>query len=236
MKPNSERFGRPVPATWRVVLVFVLGCLFGGRLRKWLYRKLCGYRIARDAIIGHAYIQVSEAMIGQGARIGTLTVIRNLEHLVLKDGARIGTFNWVFGMLPSTTYFVDEPERFSALILETEASLTSRHIIDATNTVTIGEFATVAGFRSQILTHGIDVASNRQRSAKIVIGENSMIGTGAIILKGSRIPSRSIVAAGSTFRGDGGEPGGLWSGVPAQRVGEMDINSQYFHRRNGHVL
>lgn len=223
------------PAAWRPLAAVLFGSLLGARGRASLYRWLCGYSIARNAHVGLALISVAEAELLSEARVGHGTVIRNLERLHLAPKARIGTFNWVFGMLPSERYFVDEPERFSALIMETDASITSRHIVDCTNTVTIGEFATVAGFHSQILTHGIDVASNRQTSAPITIGHHAMVGTRVVLLKGSNVPDRAVVGAGSVFRGSSNETGGLWSGVPAKRVRNLDETGVYFTRTSGHV-
>lgn len=224
-----------VPATWRVALACGLGAILGSSARRFLYRRLCGYLIASDVEFGVAYVQVAAAEFGPCSKIGSFTIVRNLEQLILGPSARIGTFNWIFGMLPSERYFADEPNRLSALVLEEEASLTSRHIVDATNKVTIGAYATVAGFRSQLLTHGIDVKTNIQSSAPISIGSYAMIGTGAILLKGAQVPSRSVVAAGSVFRETSAADPGLWSGVPAIKVRELDETGAYFTRTEGRV-
>lgn len=229
--PDAPR----LPANWRPLVAVLLGSLLGGRGRAALYRRLCGYRIAKDASVGIALIAVAQADLDAGARIGHFTIVRNLERLSLAPKARIGTFNWIFGMLPSTRYFTDEPDRLSALIMEEDASLTSRHIVDCTNTVTLGAFSTVAGFYSQLLTHGIDVATNRQTSAPICVGRHAMIGTRVILLKGARVPDRAVVGAGSVFRGAPDGSGGLWSGVPATRVRAIDENGAYFTRTMGHV-
>ena len=223
------------PATWRPLVAVLFGSLFGARGRAVMYRRLCGYRIAKDASVGIALIVVAEADLQSGARIGHFTIVRNLERLSLAPKARIGTFNWIFGMLPSTRYFTDEPERSSALIMDEDASLTSRHIVDCTNTVTLGAFSTVAGFYSQILTHGIDVDTNRQTSAPIRVGHHAMVGTRVILLKGAQVPDRAVVGAGSVFRGAPEGTGGLWSGVPAERVREIDETGAYFTRTIGHV-
>ncbi len=224
------------PSSWRPLLALLLGAALGGRARAFFYRRLCGYTIAPDATIGLAFVSVAEAEFGSGSRIGHFTIVRNLERLSLAPGARIGTFNWVFGMLPSERHFTDEPDRLSALVMEEEASLTSRHIVDCTNTVTLGAFSTVAGFYSQILTHGIDVATNRQTSAPIMVGRHAMVGTRIVLLKGARVPERAVVGAGSVFRDAPDESGGLWSGVPATRVRDIDESGAYFTRATGHVL
>lgn len=222
-------------ARWRPLLALMLGAILGARIRRKLYCRLCGYSIAPDANIGLALISVTHAEIGLGSQIGHFTIIRNLDSLVLGPEARIGTFNWVFGMPPSKEHFVDELDRRSILIMEEGSALTSRHIIDCTAAVTIGCYATVAGFNSQILTHGIDVGTNRQSSRPINIGRYAMVGSRVVLLKGSRVPDRAIIGAGSVFRGAPEGSGGLWSGVPATRVREIDEDGAYFTRTSARV-
>ncbi len=44
-------------------------------------------------------------------------------------------------------------------------------LIDCTARVRIGAFATIGGFRSQLLTHSIDFEAGRQTAEPIEIGE-----------------------------------------------------------------
>jgi acetyltransferase-like isoleucine patch superfamily enzyme len=213
----------------------VIGSIFGGRGRATLYRMLCRYSIAHDATIGLSLISASRVDIASRCRVGHFSFVRNVEHLSLASECRIGTFNWIFGMLPSSRHFAEETDRVSALVMHQGSSITSRHIVDCTNTVTIGAFSTVAGFYSQILTHGIDIGNNRQVSSPVTVGKHAMIGTRAVILKGAHVPDRAVVGAGSVFRGTPDSTGGLWSGVPARRVLDLDQSSPYFTRRDGHV-
>lgn len=224
-----------IPSLWRPLTAMFLGTFFGRLGRIFLYKRLCGYDIAKSADIGFSFIRIAQAEIGSGSKIGHLTVIRNLEKLVLEPDVVIGTFNWIFGMLPSTEYFTAEPQRQSILIMRKGSALTSRHIVDCTATVTIGAYATVAGYGSQIITHGIDIKTNRQSSGAVLIGDYAMIGTRVIVLKNARIPDRSVVGAGSTFMGAPESSGGLWSGVPAKRVREIDENVEYFNRTHSRV-
>lgn len=231
---QTRTASRP-PAKWRPFAAVILGSVFGGRGRAALYRRLCRYSIARDATIGLSLISASKVDIANQCRVGHFSIVRNVEHLSLASGSRIGTFNWIFGMLPSTRHFTEEADRVSALVMHEGASITSRHIVDCTNKVTIGAFSTVAGFYSQILTHGIDIRTNRQVSSPVTVGMHAMIGTRAVILKGARVPDRTVVGAGSVFRGAPDGTGGLWSGVPARRVLDLDQSSEYFTRTDGHV-
>ncbi len=115
------------------------------------------------------------------------------------------------------------------------SNLTSRHYVDCSNHVQIGEFATVAGARSQILTHAIDFRRCRQVSAPVQIGKYCFVGTACVMLKGARLPDYSVLAANSTLARAFEDPFTLYSGVPATAVRVMDRDSLYFHRECGYV-
>ena len=217
-------------------LVFLLGFLAGGRGRRFLYSRLLGYEIAPGAAIGICFIRVHRLRLETGARIGHFTFLRNADEVRLGENARIGTFNWIYGMPGrSDRHFTEEADRQSVFVMERESSLTSRHIVDCPNKVTIGAFTTVAGFRSQILTHGIDLDPVRHSSVPVTIGPYCMIGTGAILLKGASLPEGTVIGAGSTVRGTLDEPHCLYSGVPAVKIKQLDPAAAYFTRTAGPV-
>jgi acetyltransferase-like isoleucine patch superfamily enzyme len=135
----------------------------------------------------------------------------------------------------SRKHFRSETDRDPALRLDRHAALTSRHFLDCSNFVHIGEFATVAGARSQILTHAIDYKSNRQVSAPVSIGRFCFVGTGCVLLKGARLPDYSILAANSSLAKGYDEPFTLYSGVPAMPGKSLDRDAGYFHRSRGYV-
>ena len=115
------------------------------------------------------------------------------------------------------------------------AAMTSRHYVDCSNRVDIGDFATLAGARSQILTHAIDFNRNRQVSAPVRIGRYCFVGTSCVVLKGAELPDCSVLAAGSSLARAYGEPFTLYSGVPALPVKELDRDAEYFRRVRGFV-
>lgn len=225
-----------MPSNFKVLLVFCLGLFLGENARKWLFVNILGYNVSPEASIGNCLVRVANVRLGKGCRIGHFTMIRNLETLEMATNARIGTFNWIFGMIDAENqHFQIESKRESALILGEDSSLTSRHIIDCTDTVKVGSFSTVAGFRSQILTHGIDVSKNRQSCSKVTIGNYCMIGTGCILLKGSIVPEGTLLSAGSVFRGSPKLTHQIYSGNPAEPVKPLDPNKAYFLRSVGSV-
>ena len=108
-------------------------------------------------------------------------------------------------------------------------------IIDCTDSVELGRFATFAGFRSQILTHSIDLKLNRQRARPVRIGEYCFIGTGCILLPGTDIAGRIIVAAGTTCSGAVGIEGSI-VGVGKSQIKPVDLRGYgYFERSEGVV-
>jgi acetyltransferase-like isoleucine patch superfamily enzyme len=115
-------------------------------------------------------------------------------------------------------------------------ALNARHYVDCCNRVEIGEFATIAGARSQILTHAIDFKLNRQASAPVRIGRYCFVGTACVVLKGADLPECSVLAAGSTLARAYEETFTLYSGVPAQPVKALDRDAGYFRRECGYVV
>jgi acetyltransferase-like isoleucine patch superfamily enzyme len=219
----------------RPSLFFVLSPLLGARGRLFLARRLFNARIAEGAVIGIALIDATRIQLDQNSSIGHFSVIRNLDALVLEKDARIGTFNWIFGAR-GARHFASRPERTSVLVLREGASVTSRHILDCTDRIDIGAFSTVAGFRSQVLTHSIDVISNRQECSPVVIGPYSFIGSGAVLLKGARFPARAVLAAGSVYSGRSGEEHQIYSGVPAKPVKRLPEDAVYMRRTTPRVV
>ncbi len=105
------------------------------------------------------------------SHIGHLTVCKGLDLLRLGPYASIGRANWITGLpAGSPKHFVDQDDRRPRLLIGEHAAITNRHLIDCTDTVSIGDFSTFAGFRSQILTHSIDIEACCQTSAPVSIG------------------------------------------------------------------
>lgn len=194
-----------------------------------------GYDIAPDARIGFSLLRVGACRLASGARIGHLTLIKGLSRLQIGEDASLGNLNWVTGFPQSdAVHFRHVTDRDPALVLEAHAAITSRHLIDCTDRVTIGAFATFAGFRSQILTHAIDFRSSRQSCAPVSIGRYCFVGTGCILLKGSVLPDQSILAAGSVLNRPMTEPGLLYGGTPAVPLRPVNAGG-YFTRQRGFV-
>jgi hypothetical protein len=203
-------------------------------LRRRILTVLCGWDLAKDAHIGIAAISAKRLELAPGSRIGHLTVCRGVESLVLGQRALIGKANWITGAARGHASFGDN--RLPELVLDKDAAITSQHLIDCTDRIHIGQFATLGGWRSQVLTHALDVESNRQTCRPILIGEYSFIGTRVILLPGARVPARSVVAAGSVVTSALDEECMTYAGVPARPVKSLSGKELYFSRSVGRVL
>jgi acetyltransferase-like isoleucine patch superfamily enzyme len=121
------------------------------------------------------------------------------------------------------------------LTLGAHAAVTKSHHLDCTDRIDIGAFTTLAGYRSQLLTHSIDLAHNRQDAAPIVIGEYCFVGTAVVVLGGARLPARSVLGAKALLNHAHVEPGWLYAGVPARPVQALPEDAAYFRRTTGFV-
>jgi len=77
--------------------------------------------------------------------------------------------------------------------------ITDAHEIDCSDRVQLGDFAAVAGFRSQILTHSLNLVKDRFETSPVEVGDRSAVMSGCILLSGTRVPRRCIVSAGSVI-------------------------------------
>jgi len=217
------------------LIISAVSLLFPWRMRRWLLQVVCKYSIDRDARIGLSLIGCPSLRMAPASRIGHFCVIKGSD-VEMGAHASIGDFNWVSGLpLQNDRHFRTEIDRHPTFKLDRHAAVTSRHFVDCSNSVHIGEFSIVAGARSQILTHAIDYKAGRQVSAPVRIGRYCFVGTGCIVLKGARLPDCSILAAGSCLARSFDEPLSLYSGVPATRVKALDPDAAYFHRQHGFV-
>jgi acetyltransferase-like isoleucine patch superfamily enzyme len=145
--------------------------------------------------------------------------------------------NWITGFPLGTgsRHYAEDSERKPQLIVSRHAAITSRHLIDCTDEVTIGAFSIFAGFRSQILTHSIDLKESRQRCQPVRIGHHCFVGTASVLLAGSALPDGSVLAAHSLLADCCETPNTLYGGVPAKAIKPIESDAKFFNRTTGYV-
>lgn len=205
-------------------------------LRRAALQWLCGYRLHPTSRIGLALVYPEELVMEAHASIGHLTVVKGLKRLDMGAHATIGRGNWITGFpAGNKTFFAHQEDRIPELVLGAQSAITHRHIIDCTSSVRIGAFTTVAGYRSQILTHSIDLMDCRQSSAPVRIGEYCFVGTDCVLLGGSVLPSYSALGAKSLLNKAQAQTHCLYAGVPAKEVKSLEPDLKYFQREVGFV-
>jgi acetyltransferase-like isoleucine patch superfamily enzyme len=208
-------------------------------LRRRALQMLFGFSIHKTAFISRFTLVLAERVeMGPKSRIESFTVCKGLTLLRLEENAFIGALNWItaFPLGSQSRHFDLDRERKPQLIVEQQAAITNRHLIDCTDEVRIGAFSTFAGYRSQILTHSIDLNEARQRCRAVHIGHHCFVGTGCIVLGGSSLPDRSVLGAHSLLVSRLETPDYLYGGVPAKPIKPVDQDAKYFSRETGYVL
>lgn len=200
-------------------------------IRRYILNKFYHYQIHPTAHIGLSYIYPKQLIMGEGARIGHLNVAIHLEKIQMDKNCSISQKNWITGFpLKDKSNFQDFPNRKPYLIMKEDSSITKQHHIDCTDMVIVGEFTTIAGYGTQILSHSFSLEKNSQACAPIQIGHHCWVGTRSIILPGSVLPPQSVLGAGAVLQRKYTESFVLYGGVPAKYIKKMDETYEFFHR------
>ncbi len=205
------------------------------RLQRLVYRRLLGYDIDPRARIGRSFVDVDRLQMFEGAAIGSLTVIRGCEDVIMREEAVIGPLVWVNSVRKDKGYFAGQ-DRHCALIMDRGSAITCLHLLDCCDTIEFGAYSAMAGFGSQLLTHSMDFARMKQTAKPVRIGHHTLVGTSSVILPGVTIPESSIVGAGSVVTKSFDDGPQLYAGVPA--VARRPLNPEllpYFTRTQSHV-
>lgn len=203
------------------------------RLLNWRY----GWSISSSARIGKSIILAQKLIMGPHSRIHHVVFCKAIDLLELGEDSGIAPLTYIAGFSTRDKRFFKYVDyRRCELVLGAHAGITSRHFVDCNGGVYIGDFTTVAGIRTQILTHSIDIYKNRQDAKPIFIGKCCFLGTGCILLPGSKLPDYSVLGAGSVLTKAYEEVGMLYAGSPAKAIRAIDIEkTPYFHRQK-HVV
>jgi acetyltransferase-like isoleucine patch superfamily enzyme len=215
---------------FRVLGVLLAVVMPASRFKNHLLSVVPGWSIAASAHVGHSVLQVVELSLGEGSSVGSLCFVRGLRRLELHDNALLGNLNLVSA---AAAFDLGHGQR-GTLILGAESAITNRHYLDCSGGIQVGRLATIAGCRSTVLSHQIDLASNRPTTASVMIGDRCFVGSNAAIVSGSQLPDDSVLAMGALLRPGLTQKGRLYGGVPARDLGPAK-NEGYRTRSAGPV-
>jgi acetyltransferase-like isoleucine patch superfamily enzyme len=218
----------------RVGLLLIGFLVPPGGLKNWMLSLLKSVDVHRSAYVGHILMFGVEAItLGPRSRIGPWNLIRGLKELRLDANASIGSFN-TLSSAPAYALFPDDGRR-ARLEVGSETAITNRHYLDCSGGVMLGPFTTLAGVRSTVLSHAIDLGSNRSVVRPVTIGARCFLGSNVSIVPGASIADDIVVGMGSVVAGVLGERGHLYAGVPAKDKGEAR-NRAYVRRARGRAI
>lgn len=195
----------------RKILLLLVAMMPFNKLRIILYRSLFNYRISFDSRIGMLnYLNLSECDI-TGGSIGRLNMIRarslkmelgshidrfsrftDVNNIGLGVNSRIMTRNRFIGTPPGLTPFKNY-ENFS---VGRDSNLTSGHLFDLSDSITVGDDVTFGGRGTEVWTHGFDL-NHVKIQAPVVVGNNVYVGSGCIIMPGAKIADSVSIGGGT---------------------------------------
>ena len=209
----------------------LLAAILPGPRKRFIYRRIFGYQIGRNARIGFAlldcrnfsvgdessishcvvFLRCGDVRIGAHVNIGPLNVFRGGDRIELSDFCQLLRLNTI-NAIPENDC-VNSPQ--SIFTLGYGSVVTAEHRIDFTDQVTIGRCTTIAGRNSSIWTH------NRRSGSSVLIGDFCYIGSEARMAPGVHIGDCCIVGLGAVVTRGKIESNWLIGGVPARQVRKL---------------
>ncbi len=218
------------------VLVQITLFIFPWSIRRIILNKIFNFQISKSASIKYSIILAKRLIMKDDSIINSFTFCNNIDLLELEQNSRIGTFNYITGFSTSSNkHFSHVKDRACKLKIGKHSAITTRHYLDCTGCIMIGEFSTFAGLKSQILTHSIDINNNRQDAKIVVIGDYCFVGTNCVILPGAVLPDFSVLGASSMLNKEYAEKWMLYGGNPAKPIKNLSNKCEYFNRIKGFV-
>ena len=212
--------------TLRARLTSLTWLLPPSRAKNALLRGL-GHRVHPTARLGVCLVHaVPRFDVGADSVIGHGNVFRALRAVDIGSDAIVGQFNW-FSVAPSLR--LPDDGTAGTLRLGDHAVLTNRHYVDCSGGVRLARFGTLGGVRCTVLSHSVDLATGRQTLAEVTLAEHAFVSTNSLVMAGSRLAERAVLAAGSVTALHGEyDRNTLYGGVPAKPIRAID--GAYFHR------
>ena len=179
------------------------------------FLRFLGWKIEQNVNIGFSFLHIKYAYLKKNVSIGHLNFI-NIPILCMNQGAYIQNLNRIIGPFylqidefaaignMNTLKRASHPISWGKSIVKIGkgSKITSRHIIDCTRPVRIGEYSILAGMGSQIWTHGYIHAPegpDRYRiDGSVNIGNNVYIGSSSVINPGVCIADKITIGSHAT--------------------------------------
>ncbi|GHD45392.1 hypothetical protein D9V29_13210 [Mycetocola manganoxydans] len=204
--------------TFRAAALLAVWLLPASQSKNRLLRRL-GHEVHAAALARPNVVwKVDSVVLASGSRIGKWNLIKNMRAVTVGASASVGRLN----VISAHPVYARLYPSGASLTLGANAYITSRHQMDCSGSLSLGEFSALAGHDSRVMSHSVDMAMDAQVAHPVVIGDRSFVGTRCLLLGGASLPDLSVLAAGSVLtRGRQVGESGLWAGVPAKHKGPV---------------
>jgi acetyltransferase-like isoleucine patch superfamily enzyme len=174
------------------------------------------------ARIGHFnVVQVDKILMRKESFIKTRNRIRGAMNLIMGVESVIANSNSIFRALSPITY------GNGTLKLGRLALIVTKHNLDCTRSITIGDYTTIGGIRSQFWTHGyFHGPKGKERiriDGEIIVRNNVYVGTGCIFNPGVEIAENINIGGGACISKSLQRPG-MYVAQPLRYI-EKEIGS-----------
>lgn len=177
-------------------LCLAIGVMPRCLLKNFLLSKL-GWKVDKGSSIGITiFWNVGELILGRGARIGSLNVFRDVNHVFLDSDSTLGNLNWI-----SASPVLGNLGLTSGINLGKGSVITNRHYCDVSGGFSIGEGSALTGVRSTVITHGVNPITSTQELKAVRVGMHSLIGSNAIFVPGASVGDYQVFGMGSLISG-----------------------------------
>ena len=209
---------------YQKLALLLIGLLPASRIKNVLMN-LHGCNIGKDCKIEpNIFLRTRNIKLEQGSSIGLGNVFRDLNKLHLGQGSTIRNFNWI-----SASPVLERKGGGSSLTLGKMTSVTSRHYFDCSGGILLGDFTTIAGVRSTLISHQIDIKRGEQSVSPINIGKYCLISSNSAVCPGVFIEDFTVVGMGTVLAGEYCVQKSLIVG-PKGQIKKIEISGEYFER------
>lgn len=188
-------------------------CLFllPSSFNRLIFKRSKNVKISPKAKIGFSFIRCNKLELGNNAKIGHLNFIKITGGVIMKSDTSIHHLNFIkgdFQIQLENGAWINNQNKISSishsyhkiyLKLGEKAAIGVNHLLDMTDSISIGDYSMLAGAQTQIWTHSFFFSKNSSRFARldasVSIGKHCYIGSRCCILSGVRIDDAITIGA-----------------------------------------
>ncbi len=185
---------------------------------------LLGHKVHPKSYIGFSIVLVERLYLDAFAKIGHLNIIA-VRKILLRKKAQIKSRNRMRGPInillqreasisnSNSIYRAGSPVSYgmSHLKLGVLGQLVSKHHLDCTRSIEIGDYTTIGGLGTQFWTHGyFHAPEGRERiriDGEIILGNNVYVGTACIFNPAVKIADGVCIGGGACISKSLNRPG-----------------------------